>query len=94
MDAEIKTEFDRIGQLLAELAESHARAAKPILTTAEAVALANIGSESAFYRWAKTWGVCSSGGNRWPRQRIQKGLEKEAVSQSRQRAHADRKAAA
>lgn len=68
-------------------------APKPILSTSEAMVVAGYGSESAFYRWTATWGVTNSGAGRWPRHRVQAGLEKEARSSTRLRAKADRKPA-
>lgn len=88
---DLPAQLARIEVALAELRRGAVLAAKPILSTVEAMELAGFASESAFYRWAATWGVTNSGAGRWPRQRIEKALHKEAVSATRQRHRADRR---
>jgi hypothetical protein len=87
MSDDVKAQLDRIEAAL----RRDALVREPILTTAEAVGYAKFGSESAFTRWARTWGVTHSGNGRWPRHRIDAGLQREARSMARSRAHADRK---
>lgn len=53
---------------------------EPVLTTEQAVRVANLTSDDAFYRWAKTWRVTPSGHGRWSRRAIQLGLQREADS--------------
>lgn len=91
MSADLQAQLDRIEALLAAMRDAQAVAAKPILTTAEAMRVANCESESAFYRWARTWGATASGNGRWPRHRLVAALEKEGRSAKRARARADRR---
>lgn len=66
---------------------------RPVLTTAEAMELANCGSDSAFYRWAQTWRVSNCGQGRYSRRAILLGLEREATSCLRRSRSEERKAA-
>jgi hypothetical protein len=67
----------KVEAALAVLTEEQALAA-PVLTTAEAMRLTKHASQSAFVRWAIKWGVTNSQNGRWPRQRLDAGLFKEA----------------
>lgn len=86
MDPELKAQLDRIDANLAELRAAQDLAAKPILTTAEAMKMANCNSTSAFSRWVVAWGVSNSGNGRWPRHRIDAGLMREARGVAKRRA--------
>lgn len=72
-------------KILAELAELRALVAegltpRPILTTAQAAALANTGEGSAFHRWCQAWRVKPCGRGRYARRAVLLGLEREADS--------------
>lgn len=56
-----------------------------ILPTDDAVSYSGHNSRSAFYRWTAEFGVVRSGPDRWPRARLNKGLEKEARQGGRRR---------
>jgi hypothetical protein len=81
MPADIETVAADLRMVLAELAALRQRAVlKPILTTAEAIELAALGSRSAFNRWAQAWKVTPTGHGRYARRAILAALEREANS--------------
>lgn len=82
---EIREQLAGITAQLAALAGGQALTA-PVLTTAEAMQLTKHKSESAFNRWANKYGVKNSQNGRWPRQRIDAGLYKEAHTGGTRRA--------
>jgi len=50
-----------------------------VLTLAEAMALTKKGCDESFYKWARKWASdASCGHGRYSRERIERGLEKEA----------------
>lgn len=50
----------------------------PVLTLEEAMAFVKKGSVRSFYRWDRKFGPCACGQGRYSRERLERGLEREA----------------
>lgn len=50
----------------------------PVLTLAEATVFVKKRSSRAFYNWDRKFGPCSCGQGRYSRERLERGLEREA----------------
>lgn len=80
-DRVIREEFPVIAQKLSAAAQE----LPSILTAIEAARLARFETTSGFRAWARQWGVRPSGHGRWPRDRVRRGLDKEAAMGGRRR---------
>lgn len=79
----------KLWQLLAaalgEIKDEQIAAGLPVLNTAQACQLVNVGSRRALARWCKLWRVKASAYDRYPRRALEAGLQREADSGVRRR---------
>jgi hypothetical protein len=50
-----------------------------VYTTEEAISFTKVGSDAAFYRWARTWKVSRLSNGRYAREHLEAGLAREAA---------------